>query len=886
MSVSPGSRLGTYEVIAPLGAGGMGEVYRARDMRLNREVALKVLPESFAGDPERLARFEREAQTLAGLNHPHIAAIYGIEEKDGARALVLELVEGPTLAELIAEGPIPDGDAVRIARQIADALEAAHEQGVIHRDLKPANVKVTPDGVVKVLDFGLAKLTSTTDLSGGPTSSLSMSPTMTSPAVLTGATVLMGTAGYMAPEQARGKPIDKRADIWAFGVVLYEMLAGKRAFAGDSVTEVAGAVIHTEPDWNALLPTSDLLRMIVHRCLQKEPKQRFRDMGDVRLALDGAFAIGAAPASSAATTGRSRGPGLIPLAAGAMVVAALAGGGVWLLTRQQPVSRAPMLFTVSPADLGSLSPLIDISPDGRMVSFIALDASRQPRVWVRPLDSFESRMVAPGDQSRLPTFWSPDSRYLVMFADGKLKKVSVAGGPPETIAEAKGFAGGTWGSTGTIVFSTGTSLMRVPATGGTPVEILKRAGATSVPLLPVMLPDGQHFLYLYLSRGDNRSGIYVRSVDARPDEQDTMRLVAAGHNAAYAPSADGGRGHLIFIRDGLAMAQEFDERTRTLVGEPVRIVDDLVETNGQLAAFAASGNGTFVYRRSGASASTMAILDRSGRFLPIPAALKVEGHNPRVSPDGRRLAVVITGQVWVYDLDGRPPIRLTSEGEHYSPIWTPDGRSLVFEKNGSDRSLFMAPADGSAAAAPIGPQGHYHPYGWVADGKEIVAVRMGDNLDLVRFATGQDAQAQEVVATPASEGASGHVSPDGQWIAYSADTTGRQEIWVRPANGAGAAVRVSPEGGFEPIWSRDGRELFYVNERSMMAVPVETGRAFNFKPPVTLFTATIDRRTQPPAYDVMPDGRFVAFASAAAPDQPISVIVNWTELLTGRAATH
>src|SRR5688572_12889512 len=299
----------------------MGEVYRARDTRLNREVALKVLPEFFAADPERLARFEREAQTLAGLNHPHIAAIYGIEEKGGVRALVLELVEGQTLAELIARGPLPPDDAVRLARQIADALEGAHEQGVIHRDLKPANVKVTPDGVVKVLDFGLAKLTSTTDISGGSGSSLSMSPTMASPAVLTGATVLMGTAGYMAPEQARGKAVDKRADIWAFGVVLYEMLTGKRAFAGESVTEVAGAVIHTEPDWNALLPASDSLRMILHRCLQKDPKQRFRDMGDVRLALAGAFTIGGAPTLSAAPAVRSRRAGLIPLTAGALVVA-------------------------------------------------------------------------------------------------------------------------------------------------------------------------------------------------------------------------------------------------------------------------------------------------------------------------------------------------------------------------------------------------------------------------------------------------------------------------------------------------------------------------------------------------------------------------------------
>jgi eukaryotic-like serine/threonine-protein kinase len=888
MALGPGSRLGTYDVLSPLGAGGMGEVYRARDTRLNREVALKVLPDYFAADPERLARFEREAQTLAGLNHPHIAAIYGLEEKDGARALVLELVEGDTLAELIANGPVPADEAIRIARQIADALEAAHEQGVIHRDLKPANVKVTPAGVVKVLDFGLAKLASTADVTGGTATSLSMSPTMASPAMLTGAMVLMGTAGYMAPEQARGKAVDKRADIWAFGVVLFEMLTGTRAFAGESVTEVAGAVIHTDPNWDALpASTPPFLRMIVRRCLQKEPKQRFRDMGDVRLALDGAFTVTEPSAVSPGTSHR-RGPGLVPIVAGALVVAVLAGAGVWWLTRPQQESRAPMRFSVLPPAPDSLTPMVDISPDGRTISFIAVDAGRAPRLWVRPLDTGESRMLAPTDETRFPAFWSPDSRSLVMWADEKLKKVALAGGPPETIAEVKGFAGGTWGSSGTIVFAAlgqdSSSLMRVPAAGGTPVEIFKSQGGAAV--LPVMLPDGQHFLYLFLTNNDNRDGIYVRSVDADPAEQPATRLVAAAQIVRYAPAPEGGHGQLLFLRDGSIMAQAFDERTMTVSGEPTRLVDEPIQTNNQLAAFAVSRDGTLIYRRSGVTASTLSILDRTGMPVPMPDALKIQGRNPRVSPDGRRFAVIVDGQLWVYDFSGRPPIKLTTEGEYFSPLWTADGSRIVVENNGAERSLVVVPADASGTSEGIGPKGHWHAWGWSADGREIVAVRVDQNPDLVRFGTAENATVEPVVATPATEGNGGHVSPDGRWLAYSADSTGRTEIWVRPLTGTGPPVRVSPDGGSDPIWARNGRELYYINDRTMMVVPIEAGATFNFKPPVALFMANIDRRRQPPSYDVTPDGRFVMFTSPAAPDHPISVIVNWTELLNGRAATH
>jgi Tol biopolymer transport system component/tRNA A-37 threonylcarbamoyl transferase component Bud32 len=889
MPVGPGSRLGTYDVLAPLGAGGMGEVYRARDTRLNREVALKVLPDFFAADPERLARFEREAQTLAGLNHPHIAAIYGFEESGGVRALVLELVEGDTLAELIARGPLPAAEALRIARQIADALEAAHEQGVVHRDLKPANVKVTPDGIVKVLDFGLAKLASTADVSGGTVTSLSMSPTMASPAALTGAMVLMGTAGYMAPEQARGKAVDKRADIWAFGVVLYEMLTGRGAFAGDTITEVAGAVIHTDPDWDSLpRSTPRFLQMVVRRCLQKDPKQRFRDMGDVRLALDGAFTVAETAAVSQGAVER-RGFGLVPLVAGALAVALMAGVAVWLWARPQPADRTPMRFSVLPPAPDSLTPMVDISPDGRTISFIAVDAGRAPRLWIRPVDSAESTILAPSEQTRFPTIWSPDGRSLLMWADGKLKKVHLTGGPAETIADVKNFAGATWGSNGTIVYGAfgenSSSMLRVPATGGTPVEVFKSQGGAGV--LPVMLPDGQHFLYLFVTTDPSRTGIYVRPVDTDPNEQPATRLVATAHSFRYVPGPDGGNGHLLFLRDGTIMAQEFDERTRTVTGEPIRLVDEPIETSAQLAAFGVSRNGTLVYRRTGASASTLSILDRAGMPVPMPDALKVQGRNPRVSPDGRRLAVIVDGQLWVYDFSGRPPIKLTVEGEYFSPLWTPDGSRIIVENNGAARSLEVVPADASGTSEATGPTGHWHAWGWSAGGREIVAVRVDLNPDLVRFGMAENATVEPVVATPATEGTAGHVSPDGRWIAYSADSTGRTEIWVRPLTGTGPPVRVSPDGGGDPIWARNGRELYYINDRTIMAVSVEPGATFNFKPPMPLFTATIDRRRQPPSYDVTPDGHFVMFRSPDTPDHPISVIVNWTELLSARAApTH
>ena len=905
MALAAGTRVGSYEIVSPLGAGGMGEVYRARDPRLNRDVALKVLPAAFADDPERLARFEREAHVLAALNHPHIATIHGLEDKDPGdghlpiRALVLELVEGETLADIIARGPLAPDEALRIARQIAEALDAAHEQGIVHRDLKPANIKITPDGSVKVLDFGLAKLTSAEDAVIGGSVATSMSPTMATPALVTGATVLMGTAGYMSPEQARGKPIDKRADIWAFGVVLFEMLTGQRVFGGETVTEVAGAVIHREPDWSSLpAATPAVVAMVLRRCLQKDPRQRFRDIGDVRLALDGAFTVGGiAPAVSPVERKVSW-----PLTVVAAALAALAtAGAAWLLLRQDPIERRALRFDVAPADVRALTPLMDISPDGRMLAYVAVEEGGTPRLWVRSLETGEARALAPTEQTRQPIFWSPDSRYVAFHSDGKLKKVDVSGGPSETIVDTGVFSGGSWGRSGEIVFSNTEGIMRVPAAGGsaTSVTTLDKTRRESAQLLPWFLPDGRHFLYLRLFGGsEGPTGLYVGSLDSPPDQQSTARLITTGQNGAYAPANESGRGHVLFLRDGLLMAQAFEERSLSTVGDPVRVGTDLVETNSVLAAISASANGTVAYRKGTASTGALTVVDRSGKAAALlPKTTLDRPQYPRLSPDGRRLAVVVGGALWVYDLDGRPPIKLTFGSDQvYSPLWTRDGRRIVYELGGDSKTtIFSVASDASNPAEPAGPEGHFHPHGWSADG-ELVAVRMSNNAgDLVRFAPQPGAIVHDIVATPQSEGFAGAVSPDGRWLAYTADPTGRNEIWVRPVRGAGAPVRVSPNGGTEPIWSRDGRELFYVEDRRLMTVPVTQGAEFNFKAPQELFTAVafedgsqanIVRGQQPPSYDVGPDGRFVMITVDDRANVPISIIVNWTELLRGGAIEH
>ena len=895
MPVASGSRIGVYEVERPLGAGGMGEVYLARDTRLQREVALKLLPAAFVSDPERLARFEREARALAALRHPHIATIYGFEEQDDVRALVLELVEGRTLAELIATGPLPVADVLRLARQIAEALEAAHERGIVHRDLKPANIKVTPEGEVKVLDFGLAKLTAPagSEHAGSPAASASdrtglLSPTMTSPAMLTGTAVLLGTAGYMAPEQARGHAVDRRADIWAFGVVVYEMLTGRRAFDGATVTEVAGAVIHKELDWTALpAGTPPVLRMVLRRCLQKNVVQRFRDMGDVRLALEDAFAVESSAPGPVAPRGRRA--FVAAIAATAALAAAATAGGVWLFDRAAPPPAYPIRFDVLPVTPGTVAPFVEISPDGTTISFSAIDeASQAWRLWVHSLVTGESRIVAPSDYVLAPTFWSPDSRYVAFYSetDKRIKRVALAGGPVETVAESERFAGGAWNGEDVILFSDVDGIMRVPASGGKPtaVTVLDRKSGDDAHLGPRFLPGERRFLFFRASGNAERAGVYVGSLDVAPDQQDGRRLLDVQQIAAYA-RGPAGEGRLLFTRGGVLMAQPFDADSLQLAGSAVPVLDQPIFTYSFLPSLSVSSTGTLIYLRGTDASGTPSVVDRKGLSTPIVSGTAPNTPRyPRLSPDGRRLALAVDGQLWVFEMDGRPPIRLTSgDPRAYSSIWTPDGQYLLFERDGAGgpQTLFRVRTDGSGAPEPAGPEGHFHPHGWSADGRELIATRLVDNTtDLVRFGPEAAAPVREVLATPQNEGAAAAVSPDGRWLAYASDSTGRSEIWVRPLETPGPSVRVSPDGGTEPVWSRNGRELYYLNLTRMLAVSVGAGPQFSFDPPTELFrlnTATVPGEATP-SYDVGADGRFVMIASGDSAEVPISVVLNWSAL--------
>jgi eukaryotic-like serine/threonine-protein kinase len=914
MSLLAGTRIGPYEVAAPLGAGGMGEVYRARDARLKRDVALKILPTSVGDDPDRLARFEREAQALAALNHPNIAAIYGFEEgaragESTVRALVLELVEGETLAERIARGPVPVSEALPIAKQIASALEAAHEQGIVHRDLKPANIKITPDGVVKVLDFGLAKLTDAGPLESGarvrsgsnpdltPTIAASMSPTMTTPALTTGAGVLLGTAAYMSPEQARGRAADKRADIWAFGVVLYEMLTGSRAFGGDTVTETAGAVIHKELDLTAVpadLPTS--ARTVLRRCLQKDPLQRVRDIGDVRLALEGAFApdIAAAPAAVVRTSPTRR---LAEMGAVAVVVAIVAGGIVWWMTRPQPVARFPMRIDV-PMGIG-FAPLLDLSPDGRYFAVIGGTAQSEAHIWIHSLETGESRMLESAGVVRQPPFWSADGRSLGYVSEGRLKRVDIAGGAPQTICDVMQFGGGTWTHDNVILFSDipKGGILQVPAAGGTPVQLTKPpADAKAVDALPFALPDGRHFLYIRIAQGTPLHRVLVGERDVKPDQQNNIELTTSTRHAIYAPPVDSSLGRLLFTRDNVLMSQAFDVQSRALAGDATPVVEQVAFAN-QIGAFAVSSNGTLAYIRGSSDTGSLVWVGRDGQQLTTVASnLKAVG-NPRLSPDQKALAAVVGGDIWSYDIGGRPPIRLTfNSGSVHAPLFTKDGKRVIYESD-KPRGLFGVPSDGSGGTPElVSPPGHYHPHGWSADGQQIVAARLpdetpssnpsrstsfeqGKSIDLVRFAATKDAAIQTIVETPATEGVGASLSPDGRWIAYTSDSTGSTEVWVRPFPGPGAPIRVSPNGGTEPLWSRSGKELYYLQGGSLMSVAIDTGGTFNFKPPTRLFESTYQRGTQPPTYDVAADGRFVMVKPDSQAGNTVSVILNWQELL-------
>ncbi len=873
MPLSIGDRFaGHFEVTGVLGTGGMGEVYRARDTRLKREVALKLLPDVFAADPDRLARFQREAELLASLNHPNIAQIYGIEEDGGVRALVLELVEGPTLEARIARGPMPPDEVLAIATQLADGVEAAHEAGVIHRDLKPANVKVQHDGTVKVLDFGLAKALDAATAPRGPNDSSTLSSAETQIGAI------VGTAAYMSPEQARGRAVDRRTDIWAFGAVLFEMLTGRKAFEGDDATGIFAEVIKAEPAWETLPGNvRPAVSAVLRRCLEKEPFQRLRDIADVRMGLHGAFehpALPAAGAPSVRASGWSR--RVVELVAAAV----LAGLGAWFLQPAAP--RQPVRFAIEVAP--GMGPFVELSPDGRYLAYLEAGDRGRSRVWLHSLASAEARQVSDAGRVGTPLFWSPDSRF-VGFDDGRtLRRVDVATGADEPVCDTSVFNGGTWNGSDVIVFGGRDGIMQVAAGGGTPTPLTTvddtRGEITHA--APWFLPDDRHFLYLRASLDSSNGGIYIGALGVEPGAQASTRLLATERPAVYAPSRGSPTGQLFFMQGSRLLSQPFDDARLELAGEPTVVAEEVGSYDVRWRSFSVSRSGTLAWRDAPAATSVRWI-DPSGEELEAERLRGLDDpRHPRLSPNGNRLALVVAGDLWVFDLhDDRPPIRLTfdeSSDAIGSPLWTPDGAGIVYEGDGS---LYRVSADGGSPPAPIGPAGHFHAHAWSPDGDLIAVAISGESGDLVELSPASGAEPQALVQTPASEGAAAALSPDGRWLAYTSDATGRREIWVRGYPGPGAPVRVSHDGGAEPVWARDGRTLYYLDGQTMMAAAVATSTGFELEAPVRLFDGDLRIYERPPSYDVAEDGRFVTTRSDNAPS--ISVLLNWPEALRSRS---
>jgi len=775
-----GKRIAHYEILAKLGEGGMGVVYRARDTKLGRDVALKVLPEQFARDPQRMGRFSREAHVLASLNHPNIASIHGLEEQNGVHALVMELVEGPTLADRIGEGAIPLDEALPLAHQMAEALEYAHEHGVIHRDLKPANVKVTEEGTVKILDFGLAKAMAEEEAVSDP----DHSPTLTLGATKAG--VILGTAAYMAPEQARGKRVDKRADIWAFGVVLYEMLTGKRLFRGEDLTETLAAVVMKDPD---LGDAPKKVRRLLEKCLEKNPKKRLHDISGVALLLE-------APAEPVHEVKSSR----LPWAVGAAIVASLATGLVfWALTRPQPPAVGRFVIPLAPDQAFSSSGrhIVAISPDGTRIVHTANGG-----LWLRPLDQLQATPIAGTEDGATSPFFSADGQWIGFWSvsDQQLKKVSVTGGAPVTLCDSTNPWGASWGDDGMILYGQGTDgIWRVPAAGATPEQVLA-VEEGEVAHGPQMLPGGEWVLFTLRPNGVtewNQAQIVVQSLETG----ERALLVQGGQDARYIST-----GHLVYSLNNVLTAVPFDLGARSVTGGAVPLVEGVTDTTVTGAAqFAVADNGALVYvpGSSGTQMGTLVWMSRDGRDIePIVDELIEYPRYVRLSPDDRRVALTTgpygEGDLWVYDLAGRPPTPLTFATGNYEPVWSPDGTRVAFDSaRGGVRNLFWMPADGSTLEPErllTSPNPQY-PRSWSPDDDLIFQEQRPETgWDIFALPLEGEREPRLVVGTEFNERFP-QLSPSGRWLAYVSDVTGRNEIWVRKYPGPAAPIPVSRNGG-------------------------------------------------------------------------------------------
>ena len=868
MALVPGTRLGPYEVIAPAGAGGMGEVYRGRDTRLDRTVAIKVLPDAVARDPERLARFEREAKILATLNHTNIAQIYGLEEG----ALAMEFVEGEDLAQRLSRGPLPLDDALSIASQIADALEAAHELGIVHRDLKPSNIRIRNDGTVKVLDFGLAKaLSPAVDLAG-----MASAPTITSPA-MTGLGTILGTAVYMAPEQAKGRFVDKRGDIWAFGVVVYEMVTGKRPFEGETVSEVLAAVIKSEPD---LTPVPPQLQRLIRSCLDKDPKRRLRDIGDWRRELD----------QPSAGHQSQRANAWLPWAAAATMLIVAASVGV-VHFREVPPPLNALRFEIPPPDGQTFRGAFSLAPDGRRVAFIALDGRGTRRIWVRDFDALEPRLLD-GTEGAAGLFWRPDGQFIAFTSGRGLKKVPVKGGPVVTLCEADANTMGSvlWSPTGVMLLG-GTIagvIRRVSESGGdmTPLTSLNSNRRDLVHGIPSFLPDGRHFLYLAVSAIEDQSAIFVGSIDRTPEQQDREPILTIPGGAQYT-DMDSQGGRLLFLRRGTLMAQPFDPVRLALTGEAVPIAEHVSNT-GALGYFSATSNA-LVYRTGAAAGagveSRLTWVDRQDKPLQELGPPTTIG-SVDLAPDGHRAALSfmpsLNIDVWLADLDRDVFTPLTRHPTaDRDGIWSPDGTRIAFRSNRNGPwDLFVKAANGNGdEEALLKSADNKLATSWSPDGQFLlyqteIPSRGGDLWVLPLQGT------REPVAILRSEfnEVSARFSPDGHWIAYQSNLSGRSEIYLRPFDPAspgasGSAMQVTKDGGSIPKWRQDGKELYYVGpDGRLMAVDVATSPL-----PRVGITRALFQLGLPALWAPTRDGKkfLVAVPTVEAGRTPITVVLNW-----------